>query len=176
VESPEVAWEHNFVCLSAPQPFARAAADIEIVGQRDGDRVSGLSPRPGAFIGQNVFHARRSARGRHHDRVVRLDAAGGDGAGIAAEIEIQPMRACWRSHDRRRDWRAFRLDYVWLLSAPGAESRWRLAAVNAFRMFWSAESIENSIKRPQLLHEAEAPPRTRLRGSLNRKPQPPHTI
>jgi hypothetical protein len=39
-------------------------------------------------------------------------------------------------------------------------------------MFSSAESDANSIRRPQLLQELDAPPRTRVTGILNRKPHP----
>jgi len=46
------------------------------------------------------------------------------------------------------------------------------AADKALRTFSSAESVVNSINRPQLPHELDPPPRTRVIGILSRKRQP----
>ena len=66
-----------------------AARDVDLVGERQRDGVAGLRLREVAVVGDDPLTRVAAPGAGDDDGVARRDAAGRDGAGIAAEIEVR---------------------------------------------------------------------------------------
>jgi hypothetical protein len=65
-----------------------AARDVDLVSERQRDRLAGHRQRQIAVGGDDATDRALAARGLRADAVARLDRAAGDGAGEAAEVEV----------------------------------------------------------------------------------------
>jgi hypothetical protein len=78
-----------------------AAADVDVLRQRQRDRVAGRGTIAVTIKGDNAFDAAGLARGRDHDFVADRDLTRGQRARIAAEIEIGTVHPLHRKAQRQ---------------------------------------------------------------------------
>ena len=78
-----------------------AARNIHFIGKGQRDGVTGHGFRPVAVHGDDAGDNARLSRLGDRDRVARLHAPAGDGAGEAAEIQVGPVDPLHRQAERR---------------------------------------------------------------------------
>ena len=82
-------------------PFRRlcqnvAAADVDLVLERDGHGIANFGKREIAIIGRDPLDVGVAPRSRHHDFIADRDAAGSDRSRIAAEVQVRTVHPLHR--------------------------------------------------------------------------------
>ena len=78
-----------------------AAADVDLVGEGDGDRLAGDRLVEVAVLGDDALDVRLAPGGHDPDQVAGAHRAADDLAGEAAEVEVGPVHPLHRHAERR---------------------------------------------------------------------------